>query len=172
MCKSIFKLVILVLLVSSCNNRTAKTNTIETSEIKITQVEEVLNAYMSAWAAHDVDKIGGFFAEDVKWYNLPVDDTMEGKAKVTKAITDTFMGNIPDMYWARSGDVFITDSTIVYEWIYGGTFNGKWGDINIENKNFSIKGMSTTTINKQGKITAQKDYYDFYSLQKALGIIQ
>ena len=30
------------------------------------------------------------------------------------------------MYWVKSGDIFVSGNTVVYEWIYGGTFNGYW----------------------------------------------
>ena len=82
------------------------------------------------------------------------------------------MGYVPDMYWAKNGDVFISGDTIIYEWVYGGTFNGKWDETVIKNKKFEIKGLSTTTINKDGKIISHKDYYDLHGLKKQLGLVQ
>ena len=136
------------------------------------KVEEVLKGYMNAWGEHNVAKISIFFANDVTWYDLSSDTIIKGKETVSKAITDTFMGYVPNMYWVKSGDIFISGNTIIYEWTYGGTFDGKWGDKNIENKDFSIKGISTTTINNSGKIISQKDYYDTNSFKRALGIIK
>ena len=67
---------------------------------------------------------------------------------------------------------FISGNTITYEWTYGGTFNGSWGDLLIKDKKISIIRSSTTTINEKGKIIFQKDYYDLYGFQKQLGIIE
>jgi len=134
------------------------------------KVENVLNGYMNAWAEHNISKIDSYYSQDVIWYDLPSDTTTKGKKKVTKAITDAFMAYVPDMYWVRTGDVFVSKNTIVYEWIYGGTFNGLWGKNEIKNKKFSIKGISTTTIDENGKIIAQKDYYDLYGFQMQLGL--
>lgn len=136
------------------------------------KVSKVLDDYLAAWNEHDIKKIDSFYADDVQWYDLGYDYTTKGKKKVSKAITDAFLGYVPNMYWAKNGDVFISDKTIVYEWVYGGTFNGKWGDISVVNKKFEIKGISTTTINKHGKIISQKDYYDAYSFQQQLGVIK
>jgi len=136
------------------------------------KVEDVLDAYMQAWAEHNISKIDSFYADDVAWYDLGSDTMVKGKVKMSKAITDAFMGYVPDMYWAKNGDVFVSDNTITYEWVYGGVFNGKWGEIEIKNKKFSIKGISTTTINNAGKIIFQKDYYDMYGFQKQLGILK
>jgi hypothetical protein len=135
-------------------------------------VEEVLKGYMDAWGEHSIQKISSYFASDVIWYDLSNDTTLKGKEKVSKAITDAFMGYVPNMYWVKSGDTFVSGDTIVYEWTYGGTFGGKWGDKSIKNKDFSIKGISTTTINKSGKIISQKDYYDADSFKRALGVIK
>jgi steroid delta-isomerase-like uncharacterized protein len=136
-----------------------------------TKVEKILDNYMKAWEEHNITKIDTFYAEDVAWYDLPSDSTIKGKKKMSKAITDAFMGYVPDMYWAKSGDVFVSNNTIIYEWVYGGTFDGKWGDVEVKKKKFSIKGISTTTFNDEGKIIFQKDYYDMYEFQKQLGLI-
>jgi len=136
-----------------------------------TKVEKILDNYMKAWEEHNITKIDTFYAEDVAWYDLPSDSTTKGKKKMSKAITDAFLGYVPDMYWAKSGDVFVSNNTITYEWVYGGTFDGKWGDVEVKKKKFFIKGISTTTFNDEGKIIFQKDYYDMYGFQKQLGLI-
>jgi len=136
------------------------------------KVEKVLQGYMNAWSEHNTSKIESYYSPDVIWYDLPSDSTTKGKKRVGKAITDAFMGYVPDMFWVKSGDVFISGNTITYEWSYGGTFNGSWGDVKVENKKFSIKGISTTTIDEEGKIISQKDYYDLYGFQKQLGVIK
>jgi len=135
-------------------------------------VEEVLKGYMDAWAEHSIPKINAFYANDVIWYDLSSDSITKGKEKVSKAITDAFMGYVPNMYWGKTGDTFVSGNTVIYEWTYGGTFDGKWGDIRVNNKEFSIKGISTTTINNRGKIISQKDYYDADSFKRALGIVK
>ena len=136
------------------------------------KVEQVLNNYMDAWQEHNITKIDSYYADDVIWYDLPSDTTTKGKNEVTQAITDAFMAYVPDMFWVKTGDLFISGNTITYEWTYGGTFNGLWRDKKIHNKKFSIKGISTTTIDNQGKIIAQKDYYDLYGFMKQLGLVE
>ncbi len=142
-----------------------------TSSSKI-QVEDVLNDYMKAWAEHDIAKIASHYHANVTWYDLPSNNLTKGKAKVTKAITDAFMGYVPDMYWVKRGDFFVSGNTAIYEWTYGGTFNGDWGNKHIKNKKFSIQGISTTTIDDNGKIISQKDYYDLDSFKRSVGAIK
>ena len=142
------------------------------SQANESKVEKVLQGYMNAWNEHNITKIESYYNKDVIWYDLPSDNTTKGKAKVSKAITTAFMGYVPDMFWVKNGDVFVSGNTITYEWSYGGTFNGSWGDVKVVNKKFSIKGISTTTINEKGEIVSQKDYYDLYGFQKQLGVIK
>jgi len=136
------------------------------------EVNGVLDKYILAWNEHDIKKIDNFYADDVIWYDLSYDYTTKGKKKVSKAITDAFLGYVPDMYWGKSGDVFISGNTITYEWVYGGTFNGEYDGIPIHNKKFEIKGLSTTTIDKEGKIISHKDYYDLLGFKQQLGLIE
>ena len=140
------------------------------SQANESKVEEVLDGYMNAWAEHNITKIDSYYSTDVIWYDLPSDTTTKGKKAVTKAITDAFMAYVPDMFWVKTGDIFVSGNTITYEWTYGGTFNGLWGEKKVKNKKFSIKGISTTTIDKKGKITSQKDYYDLFGFMKQLGV--
>jgi len=136
------------------------------------KITSVLQNYMQAWAEHNISKIDSHYDKNVIWYDLPSDTITKGKKEVSRAITTAFMGYVPDMFWKKSGDTYISGNTVTYEWTYGGTFNGSWGDKKIENKSFAIKGISTTTINDDGKIISQKDYYDMYGFQKQLGVIK
>jgi len=134
------------------------------------KVNQVLDNYIIAWNEHNIKKIDSFYAPEVIWYDLGYDYTTKGKENVSKAIIEAFMGSVPDMYWNKNGDVFISGNTVIYEWVYGGTFNGKWDDKIVKDKSFQIKGMSSTTINENGKITSHKDYYDLLSFKQQLGL--
>ena len=135
-------------------------------------LNKVLDNYMLAWNEHNITKIDSFYADDVVWYDLTYDYTTKGKKDVSKAITEAFLGNVHDMYWVQNGDRFISKNTIIYEWVYGGTFNGEFDGTKITNRKFEIKGLSTTQINKHDKIIKHKDYYDLSSFKRQLGLIK
>lgn len=152
----------LVILTLCCFAQTAWANS---------QVETVLEQYIKAWNQHNKHAISEHYAKNVTWYDLATNQTVTGKAQVAPAITGYFMDSVEGMYWHKSGDVFVSGNTIIYEWAYGGHFNGQWGYTKITKKPFSIKGISTTTIDDAGKIVAQKDYYDMDSFKRALGVL-
>ena len=139
---------------------------------KEVNVSKILDEYMLAWNEHDLKKIDSYYADNVIWYDIAYDYTTRGKKDVSKAITDAFLGSVADMYWVKSGDVFVSKNTIIYEWIYGGTFKGEFDGKQIKNIKFEIKGLSTTKINNQGKIVAHKDYYDLFGFKKQLGLVK
>jgi len=85
-----------------------------TLNAKEAKVSEVLDNYIAAWNEHNLQKIDGFYADDVIWYDSGYDYTTKGKKSVSKAIINAFMGYVPDMYWGKSGDVFISGNTIIY----------------------------------------------------------
>jgi steroid delta-isomerase-like uncharacterized protein len=150
---------LIILLLSLTHTATANSN-----------IEAVLSGYLNAWNTHNKPEISKFYAADVTWYDLTTNKTIIGKENVAPAITHYFMDYVADMYWHKSGDAYVSGNTVIYEWVYGGVFNGSWGDEKIANKTFSLKGISTTTINDEGKIVAQKDYYDMESFKRALGV--
>jgi len=136
---------------------------------KETKVNDILDKYIAAWNEHDLKKIDTYY---VIWYDLGYDYTTKGKKSVSKAITDVFMRYVPDMYWVKNGDVFTSDNTTIYEWVYGGAFDGEWDFIPVKNKKFEIKGLSITTINRYGEIISHKDYYNLLDLKKQLVLIK
>lgn len=137
-------------------------------ELLAMDAQKALDSYIDAWNAHDHKAITAHYSENVIWYDLSYDTTLSGKEVVSKAITDAFLTNVSKMYWHKSGDVFVSDNTIIYEWVYGGYYSGVFLEQMINHREFMLKGISTTTFNEAGKIVSQKDYYDFTSLKKSL----
>lgn len=132
--------------------------------------EKLLEDYFKSWNSHNKSEITDFFAQDAVWYDLASDTQLKGKEKVAPAIINNFMGYVSNMYWHKTGDSYVANNTVIYEWVYGGVFNGAWGEKKIVNQGFSIKGISTTTFNAKGKVTVQKDYYDMDTFKRALGV--
>ncbi len=130
----------------------------------------VLNSYFDAWKTRDINEIGKMYADEVSVYDLPSDYTTKGKDNVLKYEQEVWLASAPDMVWVRTSPPLVSGNSVTYEWIYAGTYSGMWGKQNIIAKPFSVKGISTTTINDAGKIIWQKDFYDLNSFESQLGI--
>ena len=134
------------------------------------KVRELLNTYFAAWETRNIEEIGVLYDENISVYDLPADTSMNGKNKVLNYEQAAWLKNAPDMVWVKTGPAYIAGNTAAYEWVYAGTFNGEWRGNTIAHKTFSIKGISTTAFNDEGKIIFQKDFYDIKSFEAQLGV--
>ena len=125
---------------------------------------------MDAWKSRDIHEIGKSYADNVSVYDLPSDSSTNGKENVLKYEQDVWLASAPDMVWIRTSEPMVSGNSVTYEWLYSGTYSGTWGKTKINKKPFSVKGISTTTINDEGKIILQKDYYDLKSFETQLGL--
>ncbi len=134
------------------------------------KVNELLNSYLDAWKTRDITEIGKLYAKNISVYDLPTDSITKGKEAVLKFEQEAWLASAPDMVWIRTSSTLISGNTVAYEWIYSGTYTGDWWGMKINKKSFSVKGISTTTFNDDGKIIFQKDFYDLKSFEKQLGV--
>lgn len=135
-------------------------------------VKIVVNNYLDGWNEHSMTKIASLYVDDVALYDLPTNSYLKGKAEVVKLEEEIWLKSSPDMVWAKTGKMHISGDTAIYEWIWTGTYNGMWGDIEVKDKKFSLPGLSMTKVNADGFIYEQRDYYDMYSFQQQLGVLK
>ncbi|HFC93299.1 MAG TPA: hypothetical protein ENJ51_10870 [Leucothrix mucor] len=145
-------------------------NTSFAASLNESKVNELIDSYLDAWKTRDIAEIGKLYAKNISVYDLPTDSTIKGKEAVLKFEQEAWLASAPDMVWIRTSPAFITGNTVAYEWVYSGTYTGDWWGTKITNKPFSVKGISTTTFNDDGKIILQKDFYDLKSFEKQLGV--
>ncbi len=145
-------------------------NTSFAASLNESKVNELIDSYLDAWKTRDIAEIGKLYAKNISVYDLPTDSTIKGKEAVLKFEQEAWLASAPDMVWIRTSPAFITGNTVAYEWVYSGTYTGDWWGTKITNKSFSVKGISTTTFNDDGKIILQKDFYDLKSFEKQLGV--
>lgn len=131
-------------------------------------ISDLLTAYLDAWKTRNITEIGKLYAENVSVYDLPTNTTIKGKKAVLKFEQEAWLASVPDMSWVRTSPALIAENTVAYEWIYSGTYSGNWWGTKVESKPFSVKGISTTTFNDNGKIILQKDFYDLKSFETQL----
>lgn len=130
---------------------------------------QLLKAYLEAWNQHDVNRAGGFLADDVEYFDASFAGLQHGReAAVDKGIS-VFMRGVPDLRWdLRSAPIANSDG-ISFEWTLTGTNTGSWGGIPATNQKINLKGM--TFIRFRGdKIAYQAVYYDSATLNRQLGL--
>jgi|GEM_PF-2013042 len=145
-------------------------NTLFAASLPERQIDELVNRYFTAWTTHSIAEIGKFYADDIALYDLPADFTIKGRQAVLKYEQQAWLAAVPDMLWLKTSSIFIRGNTAAYEWLYSGTYSGRWWGKEVVKKTFSIRGISTTRFNEAGKIVFQKDFYDMNSFATQLGV--
>lgn len=131
----------------------------------------VVEAYLSAWNAHDSAKAAGYFADDVTYYDASVGTPVKGKEEAKKGVIDNFLTAVPDAVWSMKGAPVVQGDRVSFEWEFSGTNTGAWADgTAATGKKFSFTGASMFSV-KDGRIATQSDYYDALGFYKQLGLM-
>jgi len=131
----------------------------------------VVDNYLIAWNSQDATAAANILAEDVRYYDSALNETVKGRAKAKAKVIDSFMNATPDIYWNIVGTPVISGQHVTFEWVLGGTNTGAWRDgTPATGKTFRIYGMSAFTI-EGDRVVKQSDYYDALSFYKQLGLM-
>ncbi|MNZ19399.1 SnoaL-like polyketide cyclase [compost metagenome] len=129
----------------------------------------IVDGYMAAWNAHDVDKAAGFLAEDAVYFDATVGTPQEGRAAARDNVIKVFITAVPDLTWKMTSEPILSADGIAFQWEFAGTNSGAWSaETPATNKPLKFEGVSFVRV-KNGKITYQGDYYDALGFNKQLG---
>ncbi|MGH8435731.1 MAG: ester cyclase [Pseudomonas sp.] len=129
----------------------------------------IVDGYMAAWNAHDVDKAATFLAEDAEYLDITVGTPQKGKAAARDNVIKVFVTAVPDLVWKMTGAPIVSEDGIAFQWVFSGTNSGAWSaETPATNKPLKFEGVSFIRI-KNGKIAYQGDYYDALGFNKQLG---
>ncbi|MND68837.1 SnoaL-like polyketide cyclase [compost metagenome] len=129
----------------------------------------IVDGYMAAWNAHDVDKAAGFLAEDAVYFDATVGTPQQGRAAARDNVIKVFITAVPDLTWKMTSEPIVSADGIAFQWEFAGTNSGAWSaETPATNKPLKFEGVSFVRV-KNGKITYQGDYYDALGFNKQLG---
>jgi steroid delta-isomerase-like uncharacterized protein len=132
------------------------------------QADQLLEAYLSAWNAHDIQGAGAYLHDGIAYMDVSVGEIQRGRQAAEDNVIGVLMRAMPDLTWELRGDPIIQGDGVAYEWTLTGTNTGTWSGIPASGQKVNIKGTTIMRI-KDGKIAYQADYYDVASLNRQLG---
>lgn len=153
---SISAVIFLTLVAASANRLT--TPSLDPSDLRV--VEQLF----TAWNSHDADKVAACFSETAVYEDVAAAQTHRGRAAIRKWAVSAFVDI--ENFKIEVVSSFVKDGRGVVEWRWSGTDKGlmKTG------KNFSVRGVSVVEV-RRGKITGYKEYYDFATVMRQLGVL-
>lgn len=128
----------------------------------------LVNNYLAALNAHDIDRAGNFLAEDVEYFDASFAGLQHGREAAISRGIGVFLRGVPDLHWEmRSAPIHSADG-VAFEWTFTGTNTGTWGGVPASNQKINLKGIAFIRI-RNGKISHQAMYYDSGALNRQLG---
>jgi steroid delta-isomerase-like uncharacterized protein len=128
-----------------------------------------MDDYLDAWNSHDGGQVATFMAEDVVYEDLAVGQIHSGRAEVAA--------------FAQTSDDFSKDHKFVsvseqasgdryaLEWEMIGTNTGEAAGMPATHKPFRIRGVSVGTLDSDGKIKHNRDYWNMADYLMQVGIL-
>lgn len=129
----------------------------------------IVDGYMAAWNAHDVDKAASFLAEDAVYFDATVGTPQNGRAAARDNVIKVFITAVPDLTWKMTSAPIVSADGIAFQWGFAGTNTGAWSaEAPATGKPLKFEGVSFVRV-QDGKIVYQGDYYDALGFNKQLG---
>ena len=110
---------------------------------------DLIDAFVAAWAAKDVDRIMDFFTEDAVYINIPIDPPNEGKEAIRKVI-EGFVGMAKQIEFVVHHQAEGPDGIVMNERTDRFLMGEKWAEAPV---------MGVFQV-REGKIAAWRDYFD------------
>jgi steroid delta-isomerase-like uncharacterized protein len=134
-----------------------------------TDMEKMINDYLSAWNAHDVERILSFFTDDCVYNCTPMEKVSRGKNELKDFFSNMFT-EFPDAkIEMKSG--FNAGDRGAGEWVLSGTFaHSNNPAMPATGKKFSIPGVAINEYSGD-KISRVTNYWNLASYLQQVGLM-
>ena len=126
--------------------------------------EKVIAQLFAGWNSRDADMLANIFSEDAVYEDVAAGQMNRGRNEVRKWAAGAFVDI--ENFKIEVVSSYVNNGRGVAEWVWSGIDKGLFKT----GKNFSIRGVSVIEIRK-GKVSSYKEYYDFASVMRQLGIL-
>ena len=133
-----------------------------------TNVKRIIEDYLAALNAHDVEKIASFFTDDGIFEDVPMGIVHQGKEGVKANFSAEFTA-FSD-YKVEIKTLFVADDWAAVESVMTATHTGDFPMLSATGKSVSVRAASI--IEMQGdKIKRNTNYFNMASLMQQLGVM-
>lgn len=133
----------------------------------MTDSKQLLQNWIDAFQAFDVDAVVACYADDAVNFQIAVGEPAVGIEQIRKD-TEEFFKGFPDA-WSLVENLIGDGDWAAWEWVGGGTFTGEFYGDQPTGKSFEIRGCGFFNF-RDGKIVTQRGYWDKLSWFKQVGL--
>lgn len=123
--------------------------------------KKVIEQLFAAWSSNDADKVANVFTEDAVYEDVTASHISRGRAEVRQWAAGGF--GVFEKFKMEVASISVHNGRGVAEWVWTAT------DKKLS-KNFSVRGVSIVEV-RGGKISRCKDYYDFATAMRQMGLL-
>jgi len=136
----------------------------ETEQRNLRAVADVL----PFWNRHDLDGVLSFYADEINWHNVALEETYKGKTEV-RAYLSTLLVAFPDLTFGVSHRIARGDN-VAEQWRLQGTHGGEFMGIPPTGRPVDIPGMSMVEL-REGKFVRDEFYFDSGIVLRQMGLM-
>jgi len=126
--------------------------------------KKVVEQLFAAWNSRDADKFAAQFTDDALYEDVAAAHVTRGRDGVRKWAAGAFRDI--ENFKIKVVSTFVHDGHAAAEWVWSGRDSGLFKT----GKEFSVRGVSVIEI-RNGKISSYREYYDFLTVMKQLGLL-
>jgi limonene-1,2-epoxide hydrolase len=119
--------------------------------------DKLIQDFVAAWGALDIDRIMEFFSDDAVYINIPMDPPNEGKAAI-RTFIESFAGNCSSIEFTVHNQVAAGNLVM----------NERTDKLAMGGNTIELPVMGVFEI-RDGKINSWRDYFDMGAF-KAIGL--
>ncbi len=112
--------------------------------------EALMDEFVAAWKAKDIDAIMEFFTDDAEYINIPMEPPNRGKEEI-RTFIEGFTGAMESIEFIVHKQLVSDDGTLL--------MNERTDIIDMGGKKTDLKVMGVFEL-RDGKISAWRDYFD------------
>lgn len=129
---------------------------------------DVVNAMIAALNAHDVDGMLDCYADDMEWYDIPLEQPVRGKAAVGAFLREMFVV-FPDLRYVPE-QIVCEDDHVVVQFRMLGTHRATYNGLPATGKAVEILSVSVITL-RDGLIISDHCYFDNAMILRQMGLM-
>jgi steroid delta-isomerase-like uncharacterized protein len=124
--------------------------------------------FITAWNAHDVQKVASFYAPDYEEIDVAQTGSLRGRDNVGKRLA-YYLRAFPDLR-VTVDDIIVDNNRVALYWTWHGTHRGAFMRIPPTGRAVSVRGTSLMTM-KDGLIQRAERIWDLAGLLRSIGLL-
>ena len=134
----------------------------------LTATRNFLDRYLDAWNAHDPAAVARHMAASAIYEDVALGRVLHGPSEIAKFVDEATRSSSDFRFEVVS--LFTEGNNYANEWVMLGTNDRALPGVPATGRSFHVRGASVGTLDSNGLIVENRDYYNLAELLTQLGV--